>query len=219
MSEKEDAQKADRPKIDDRPSVRELDGRSKSQVLADAISSVNKVMVRDPEGKIKQSWPSHRDPEPPHKMINIEMRFSEIEVPHEEVIFFTHGVIMDRNSVHSDSVVIGSERRGHVFDRTYTYNGKLYHRCAYIPNRVERAGILFKKMINRQTRRPVAVLKKFQGTNDRMYQIIGGQEADYRDLRRIFERSFIKRSRGTEDDELDKFQYDAITPIPQETDG
>jgi hypothetical protein len=132
-------------------------------------------------------------------------------------VFFARGVVMDRNSNHSDSVVIGSERRGHVFDRTYTYNGKLYHRCAYIPNRVERAGILFKKMINRQTRRPVAVLKKFVGTNDPMYQIIGGQEADYRDLRRIFERSFIKRNKGIEDDELDKFQYDSIAPIPQET--
>jgi hypothetical protein len=116
-------------------------------------------------------------------------------------------------------VLIGTQRRGHVFDRTYEYGGRLYHRCAYIPNRVERAGILFKKMINRQTRRPVAVLKKFAGTNDPMYQIIGGQEAEYRDLRRIFERSFIKRQKGAEDDELDKFTYDAITPIPQETDG
>mgnify|MGYP001412418013 CR=1 FL=1 len=216
---KEDTQKVGNPRIDDRPSVRELDGRSQSQVMADAISSVNKVAVRDPDGKIKQMWPSHRDPEPPHKMIMTEMRFTEVEVPHEEVVFFTHGVIMDRNSVHSDSVVIGSERRGHVFDRTYTYNGKLYHRCAYIPNRVERAGILYKKMINRQTRRPVAVLKKFAGTNDPMYQIIGGQEAEYRDLRRIFERSFIKKNRGDGDDELDNFSYDAIAPIPQEVDG
>mgnify|MGYP001358243186 FL=1 len=52
-----------------------------------------------------------------------------------------------------------------------------------------------------------------------MYQIIGGQEAEYRDLRTIFERNYIKRSKGVQDDELDKFQYDAIAPIPQETDG
>ena len=216
---KDDAQKVGKPKVDNSPSVGSPDGRSKSQILADEIASVNRVAIRDPDGKIRQMWPSHRDPEPPHKMITVEMRFTEVEVPHEEVVFFTRGVIMDRNSVHSDSVVIGAERRGHVFDRTYTYNGKLYHRCAYIPNRVERAGILYKKMIDRQTRRPVAVLKKFTGTNDPMYQIIGGQEAEYRDLRRIFERNYIKRSKGVQDDELDKFQYDAIAPIPQETDG
>lgn len=215
----EDTQKVGKPKIDDRPSVRELDGRSKSQVLADETASINKVLVRDPEGKVKMKFPSHRDTEPPHKMIEVEQRFTEIEVPHEEVIYYTHGVIMDRLSTHSDSVVIGNERRGHVFDRTYVYNGKLYHRCAWIPNRVERAGILYKKMINRQTRRPVAVLKKFAGTNDPMYLIIGGQEADYRDLRRIFERSFINRKQGEQDDELDRFQYDAITAIPQEIDG
>jgi hypothetical protein len=68
---KDDAQKVGKPKVDDRPSVRELDGRSKAQILADTISSVNKVLIRDPEGKIKQMWPSHRDPEPPHKMIKI----------------------------------------------------------------------------------------------------------------------------------------------------
>lgn len=220
MSKEEDAtQKVGKPAVDDRPSVRDLDGRSKSQVLADTLSSINKVLVRDPDGKIKQKWPSYRDPEPPHRMIEIEVRFTEIEVPHEEVIYYTHGVIMDRNSSHSDSVLIGNERRGHVFDRTYTFNGKLYHRCAWIPNRVERAGILYKKMINRQTRRPVAVLKKFAGTNDPTYQIIGGQEADYRDLRRIFERSFLKRNTGQEDDELDRFQYEAIVPIPQEVEG
>ena len=212
------AQKVGKPVVDDRPSVRSLDGRTKSQVLADEMASINFVLVRDPEGKIKKKYPSHRDPEPPHKMIDVEYAMSKIEVPHEDVLFYTRGVIMDRNATHSDSVMIGNERRGFVFDRTYTFNDKLYHRCAYIPNRVERAGILFKKMI--RNRRPVAVLKKLPGTtNEPAYQIIGGQEADYRDLRRIFERSFIRRNRGMEDDELDNFMYDSIGPIAQEMEG
>ncbi len=218
MSE-DTAQKVGKPVMDDRPSVRDLDGRTTAQVLADEMASVNKALIRDPEGKIKRKVPGYRDPEPPHRMIEVELRFTEIEVPHEDVLYYTHGVIMDRLATHSDSVMIGNQRKGFVFDRTYTYNGRLYHRCAWIPNRVERAGILYKKMISRTSRRPVAVLKKIGGTNDPMYQIIGGKEADYRDLRTIFERHFIRRNKGQEDDELDKFQYEAIGPIAQEIEG
>ena len=197
--------------------VGSLDGRTKAQVEADTLASVNTVLVRDPNGPVKQRWPSYRDPEPPHKMIYVDMLFKEVQVPHEEVIFYTHGVLMDRNVSHSDTVVIGKERRAHVFDRVYTHNGKIFRRCAWIPNKVERAGILFEKKINRQTKRPVAVLKKFGATEDPKYAIVGGGETDYRDLRRIFERSFIRRQRDQVDDELDRFQYEAIGPIEQES--
>ena len=199
-------------KVDSRPSIRELDERTAAQVLDDTERSVNKVLLPDPNGKLKMKFPLMRDPEPPHKMMTEERTFREVEVPHTEVLYYTHGVIMDRNTSHSDTVQIGNQRRGHVFDRTYTYNGKIYHRCAWIPDQVERAGILFKKMINRQTRRPVAVLKKIGGTNDPMYQIIGAGTPEYRDLRRIFERFFIKKQRDAADDELDRFSYDAIGP-------
>lgn len=219
-AQKADNLPTDKTQVDTRPSIGELDGRTKSQVLADAQSSINKVLIRDPDGPIKIKFPSIRDPEPPHKMIMIELSFSEIDVPHEEVLFYTRGVVMDRITSHSASVLIGNERRGHVFDRTYMYNGRLYHRCAWIPNHVERAGIMYKKMIHRRSRRPVAILKKFPGEPPvPMYQIIGGQEADYRDLRRIYERAFIKRKQGEEDDELDNLMYDAITPIESETTG
>ena len=215
-SEDNETQVVDKPGHDNRPSIRPIDERSEAQIQADAIASINKVLVRDPEGKIKHKEPTYRDPEPPHRMIYQEVRYKEIDVPHEEVMFFTHGVIMDRLTSHSATVMIGNNRIGHVFDRTYIWNGRIYHRCAWIPNKVERAGILFAKKINRTTRRPVAVLKKFQGTQEPQYRIVGGQEADYRDLRRIFERAFVNRKKGMEDDELDKFQYESIAPIEAE---
>lgn len=214
--EENEVQKVDKPGFDNRASIRTTEERSKSQVQADALNSVNTVLVRDPDGPIKHKEPSYRDPEPPHKMIWIETRYKEIEVPHEEVLFYTHGVIMDRLASHAATVMIGNNRIGHVFDRTYTWNGRIYHRCAWVPNKTERAGLLYAKMINRTTRRPVAVLKKFPGTQEPMYQIVGGQEPDYRDLKKVFERAFINKKLGAEDDELDKFQYEAITPIEAE---
>lgn len=212
-------QKVDKPGFDNRPSIRTIDERSNAQMLADAKSSVNKVLVRDPEGKFKMDEPAGRDPEPPHKMVWVKVHYKEVEVPHEEVLFYTHGVIMDRNTSHSDTVMIGNNRIGHVFDRTYTWNGRIYHRCAWIPNQVERAGIMYQKMISRTTKRPVAVMKKYPGTNEPQYRIVGGQEADYRDLRRLFERAFINRKMGMEDDELDRFKYEAIVPIEAELVG
>lgn len=208
-------QKVDRPDFDNRPSVAKKDERSNEQMIADAVNSINKVLVRDPNGTIKAKEPDFRDPEPPHKMLYKTVSYKEIEVPHEEVIFYTHGVIMDRNTSHSATVVIGNERRGHVFDRSYTWEGKTYHRCAWIPNRVERAGIMFYKMIHQRIRRAVAVLRKYPNTNDPMYLIVGGQEADYRDLKRIFERNWINRL-AQMDDELDRFKYESIPAIPEE---
>jgi hypothetical protein len=212
-------QKVDKPGFDNRLSIREIDERSNAQIIADEQNSINFALVLDENGKEKRKHPSYRDPEPPHKMIWVEKTYRKIEVPHDEVVFYTHGVIMDRRTSHSDTIMIGNNRIGHVFDRTYTWNKRIYHRCAWIPNKVERAGIMYCKKISRTTRRPVAVLKKYGGTEEPQYRIVGGQEADYRDLKRVFERAFINRRIGTEDDELDKFQYEAISPIEAELVG
>lgn len=217
--EKNEVQEVDKPGFDNKASIGVPNDRSQVQIQADMMASVNSVMVRDPEGPIKVKEPTFRDPEPPHKMQYHEVRYKEIQVPHEDVIFYTHSVVMDRNNSHSATVLLGNNRLVHIFDRTYTWNGRIYHRCAWIPNRVERAGILYCKMIHRITRRPIAVLRSFKGTSEPMYRIVGGQEADYRDLKRIYERAFISRKHGEEDDELDKFQYDAITPIEAELVG
>ena len=214
------AQKVDKDKtLEERASIGMDVDRSKAQVAKDMMDSINTVLVPDPDGPIKVKMPTFRDPEPPHRMQYQEIRYREIPVPHDEVLFYTHGVIQDRLASHATTVLIGNNRISHVFDRSYTWNGRIYHRCAWVPNKVERAGILYCKMISRTTRRPVAVLKKFQNTQEPQYQIVGGQEADYRDLRRIFERAFISRKLGADDDELDKFQYDAIVPIEAEMAG
>lgn len=212
-------QKVDKPGFDNRPSIRAVDERSNAQMLQDQLNSVNFAFIPDENGKEKRKYPAYRDPEPPHKMLYVERTLRKIEVPHDEVVFYTHGVIMDRRTSHSDTVMIGNNRIGHVFDRTYTWNGRIYHRCAWIPDKVQRAGIMFCKKISRTTRRPVAVLKKYPGTEEPQYRIVGGQEADYRDLKRIFERAFVNRKLGQEDDELDKFQYESISPIEAELVG
>ena len=211
----DESQKVEKPEVDNRPNICVLDQRSKAQILADEIASINRVLIPDPDGKIKQKFPAYRDPEPPHKMVWVEMSFKEVLVPPTHVLRYTHSVIKDMNASHSDFVMINGQRLGFVFDRTYTHDGKIHHRCAYIPDEIQRAGVLYTIKIDKNTRRPKAVLKRIKGTQDPMYEIIGHKEEDYRALRRVFERYWITKKQE-QDDELNNFKFDSITAIPAE---
>ena len=211
----EESQKVEKSVVDNRPNICVSDQRSSAQMLADGMASVNRVLVPDPDGKITQKFPTYRDPEPPHKMIWIETSFKEVLVPPTHVLRYTHSVVIDMKASHSDFVVISSQRLGFVFDRTYTYADKIYHRCAYIPDEIQRAGVLYTIKIDKNTRRPKAVLKRIKGTQDPMYEIIGHKEEDYRALRRVFERYWITKKQE-QDDELNNFKFDSMSAIPEE---
>jgi hypothetical protein len=147
-------------------------------------------------------------------MTYIEIPHKQIQVPADEVVYYTGGVVSDWHSQNAEAVWIKNKAHAVVFDRTYDYQGKKYFRCAWIPNKEVRAGIIFEKKIHNQSRRPIAVMKKLKDEKTPRYQIVERGEGNYRDLKRIFERVFIRSSHM--DDEMDKFAHDAIVPIPEE---
>jgi len=57
---------------------------------------------------------------------------------------------------------------------------------------------MYEKMVSRKTRKPFARITQIkaalgQGTGQPMYKVLGVQEAYYRDLKRLFERHFLRR--------------------------
>ncbi len=192
------------------------------QFLASRGTSINSVLVSVPDeqtGDISMDFPVIRDPET-RKMTYRTQWFKIQAVPPNHVAFFTGKEIKDRNNAHADSVEVDRVRMGFIFDRTYTYHKKVYTQCCWIPDEKLRAGVMFEKKVHRQTRRPIAILKKLKGAeNMPAYQIVGAKEPDYRDLRRIFERYFLKPLALAEDEDLSKFTYDSFEPIPEEVAG
>jgi hypothetical protein len=183
--------------------------------VARETASINIALIPDPAGPIKHVVPTMRDPET-HKQMYMDVRFKPINVPPDEVLFYTGSPIIDFHATHSDTVSIQGKRTVVVFDRTYTYKDRVIPQCAWVPDKAVRAGILFGKMIDQRTKQPFGVMKKLGDGKTPMFQIVGGKETDYRDLKRIFERVFIKGEGPKIDDGLDQFMHSALGPIPEE---
>jgi hypothetical protein len=178
------------------------------------LKSVNVALIPDPTGTIKQTFPTVRDPET-HKQMWETRLFKAIKVPPDQVLMYMGSPITDLNTSHSASVIINGRHTVVVFDRTYEHGGRRWPQCAWVPDKSVRAGILYGKKIDRKTHNPIAVMKNIG--NGPQYQIIGGKEADYRDLKRIFERVFIKGdSPFGEDEAMSAFAHAAITAIESE---
>jgi hypothetical protein len=184
------------------------------QLIKRQIDSINEALIPDAMGEVIVKRPSMRDPET-HQMVYVDVPHKKIDVPAHEVVYYTGGVVSDFHAQCAEGVFIKSKAHSVVFDRTYDYQGKTYYRCAWIPNKEVRAGIVFEKKINPKTKQPIAVMKKLHDDRTPRYQIVERGEGNYRDLKRIFERVFI-RSGSTEDEKLDSFMHDAIGPIPEE---
>lgn len=205
-------------KRDETPPDPKADQRSTSQMIKDGVNSVNKVLIPDESGDVEMKFPVMRDPEA-KQMIYETRRYRWVDVPNDEVLYYTQSTIIDFHSDHTASIVVGNRRTAVVFDRSYAYNGRIYQRCAWIPDKIIRAGVLFEKKIDRITRLPKAVLKKIPGTSTEAYQIVGKAEQDYRDLKRIFERVFIKKgvpANVEEDKALLQFMHDSVPPDEME---
>jgi len=124
-----------------------------------------------------------------------------------EVMYYLGSVVQDHQAVHSNSVVVQGRRWGYIFDRFFVHNGKRYDRCCWINPRVHQAGLLFERDVDRRTRRTFARRRRIVGiggqpTGQVMYEIVGAQETDYRDLKRLFERFFMRK--GSEDELADE---------------
>ena len=215
---KPEAQKPAPILVDNTPTDQKVDLRSTEQMIKDGVNSVNKVLLPDWDGPVEMKFPVMRDPET-KQMTYETRRFRWVDTPHEEVLYYTQSTIIDLNSGHTATVVVGNRRTPVVFDRTYTHNGRVYHRCAWIPDKIVRAGVLYEKKIDKITRQPKAALKKIKGTNTPLYQIVGQVQTDYRDLERIFVRVFIKKGVPVnieEDDKLLQFMHESTPPIMSE---
>jgi hypothetical protein len=187
-----------------------------NEKFAAETRNINIALIPDPNGNVKRTKPTGMDPEK-HRMNYENILYRAIEVPPEDVLIFMGSPVKDLHNTHSATVNIQNKRTVVVFDRTYVFGGRTIQQCAWVPDRKIRAGILFTKRIDRQTRRPLAVLRRMADGATPMYQIVGAKEPEYRDLRRVFERVFIKGGRpGEMDDELDKFMHESIGPIPEE---
>jgi len=200
-------------KVDERKSV--------GQMVAEKLASINTALVPDENGKIDVDIPIGMD-QNSKKMMYTKIPHSKIDVPPDEIVAFMGSVIMDRHNSHSETINYDGQRHLVVFDRSYTHGQRVFNRVAWIPNKAIRSAVVFEKKIDRQTKRPIAVLRKLGQDQSAppMFQIVGGEEADYRDLKRIFERVFIKKGSPVgEDEELNNFMHGAITPIEQEVSG
>jgi len=146
-----------------------------------------------------------RDPET-RKMRVVRLPAKLVPILPEQVIHYRGSVIMDKQAVRKEDVVIGGKRHGYIFDRFYEYNGKKYARCCLVDDRVHQAGLIYQKVINPKTRRAEARLKRIPGGgDDPAYQVIGAKEQDYRDLKRLYERYFLgSNDRGMDDPALGK---------------
>lgn len=204
--------------FDETPSDTHADKRTTNQMIKDGLNSINKALIPDENGDVEMKFPVMRDPET-KQMMYATQNFRWVSVPPEEVLYYTQSTIIDLHSDHTATVIAEGKRHPVVFDRTYTYKGKVYQRCAWVPSPVVRAGVMYEKKIDRVSRRPVAVIKKIQGSNTPAYQIVSNVETDYRDLKRIYERAYIKRgvsSQIQDDNEALGFMYDSLPIIPTE---
>jgi len=130
------------------------------------------------------------------QMVRIPARDFPVE-PHM-VVRYRGSVVQDHQSVHTNSVVYKKQRHGYTFDRFYINprNKKRYDRCCLILDRIHQAGLLFEKWVGRD-RKARARLRKQRGAHGQpldepMYELIGATEGDYRDLKRLFERHFLR---------------------------
>lgn len=149
------------------------------------------------------------------KMMVARVAARRINVRPEQVMMYNGSVVMDKNAVHSETVSIGGQRYIYSFDRFFVWEGKEYSRCCYIPDRVHQAGLLFETYSDKEKRKDLPRLRKLEGTQPK-YTIIGlkNKEQDVRDLKRLYERYYLKRkdSKPDEDPVWDQM-LSGINPI------
>lgn len=168
------------------------------------INTLEIMLVEDPEAPDPHPGPFilrciGRDREDGRMMV-VRLKAKAVPIEPWMVMQYLGSVIMDHQSVHTNNVVLGKRRHGYCFDRFYIdpRNGKRYERCCLITDRVHQAGLMYEKIIDKRTRKALARIRRQRGPmnqfiDDPMYRVIGASEGDYRDLKRLFERHFLKR--------------------------
>jgi len=140
-----------------------------------------------------------RDPET-QKMRIVKLRAKNVPIEPWMVMQYLGSVIKDHQSVHTNSVVVSRRRWGYVFDRFYIdpRTKKKHERCCLVTDRVHQAALMYEKFVDKCSRKPLARIRRLKGAmgqllDDPMYKVIGANEGDYRDLKRLFERNFLNK--------------------------
>lgn len=174
----------------------------------DQIHTIRTILVPDPDADYNKHtgpWIERclgRDPET-KKLKVARIPAKERKVDPTEVVQYLGSVVQDRQSVHTATIVHpGKTRHGYSFDHFYYFKNRKEPRCCWIPNPIHRAGLVFEKAVDKRTREAFAKIKRIRthtgmDTDEPMYRIFGAESTDYRDLKRLFERHFLKR--GPED--------------------
>jgi len=171
--------------------------------LEKRINTLDFMLVPDPDSPIESHagpWIERcigRDPET-RKMRVVRIRAKRVAIEPSMVMQYLGSVVQDHLSVHSNSIVFSGTRHGYVFDRFFIdpRNNKRYERCCLVTDRVHQAGLMYEKAVDKRSRKGYARIRRIRGvmgqlTDDPMYRVVGYKEADYRDLKRLFERHYL----------------------------
>ena len=172
------------------------------RVIMDQVHTLTTVRIEEPDAGAEHPGPwidrcIGRNPET-GKMRVVRVPAREVKIKPTQVLQYLGSVVEDRQSVHTATTVVEKRRWGYVFDRFFYHNGKKLARCCYVPDLIHQASILYEKAVDKKTHKAYALIRRLrapngQRTDNPAYKLIGGQEADYRDLKRIYERNFLDR--------------------------
>ena len=183
--------------------------------IEEEISTLKSRLAIDPDAGEGHTGPFvdvcvGRDPET-KKMRVVKMPARESQILPSQVMRYRGSVIQDKQSTHKADVLIGKQRHGYIFDRFFYHNKTKLARCALVEDRAHQAGLLYERVVDKVSRRVFARIRRIKNTQDPMYEVIGASETDYRDLKRLYERHFLRRNdQGANDPALDKLISDGI---------
>lgn len=197
--------KSDPPKPPESKDVEYL--TYEERVVERAINTIQTVLIEDldvnpqthPGPWIERGAGRNRET---GRLIILRIPAKEREVPPWEVMHYLGNVVSDHLSVHTANVLIRRQRIGYVFDRFYHYRGKRYERVCWVPDKKHQAALMYEKFVDPTSRKGVAKIARVPGTNNPKYEVLGAVEGGgtaegyYRDLKRLYERFFLKRGEG-----------------------
>lgn len=183
--------------------------------IEEEISTLKSRLIYNPDAPPGHMGPFvercvGRDPET-KKMRVVKMPAREVTILPSQIMRYRGSVIQDKQSTHKADVLIGQQRYGYVFDRFFYHNKAKLARCALVEDRTHQAGLMYERVVDKRTRRAFARIRRIKNTQDPMYEIVGASETDYRDLKRLYERHFLRSNdQGADDPALDQLISDGL---------
>jgi len=137
-----------------------------------------------------------RNPET-HKLQVYKIPAKEVKIMPDQVMQYLGSVVQDMLSVYTGNVVVKGRRWGYCFSRFYYINGKRQTRCCLVLDRIHQAGLMYENIVTKD-RKTIARIRQIRGhlgqpTGEPMYKVLGAGESYYRDLKRLYERHFLRR--------------------------